>query len=91
MRRVNLLKKMWVWLSCSIVVLAAVYFIASTIMINHVKGNVLERNSDIDHIQQIDRIGAWGEWFSEYVLIVERNGQKFRIWTNGDGKITDRY
>lgn len=84
------MKRMWVWLSCSMIVLTAIYMLASTIMMNNVKENVIQQNRDIEYIHQINRIGAWGEWFSEYVLIVERNGQQFRIWTNGAGKITDQ-
>jgi hypothetical protein len=81
---------MWIWLVTTMIVLAAIYMIAFTIIMNNVKENVIQQNSDIEHIHEINRIGTWGEWFSEYVLIVERNGQKFRIWTNGDGKITDQ-
>lgn len=81
---------MWVWLSCSMIVLTAIYMLASTLMMNNVKENVIQQNRDIEYIHQINRIGAWGEWFSEYVLIVERNGQQFRIWTNRAGKITDQ-
>ena len=79
-----------VWLGCCIIVLATIYFVSSTMMFNNVKDNVMEQNRDIEQIHQINRIGTWGEWFSEYVLIVERNGQQFRIWTNGDGNITDQ-
>ena len=84
------MKRMWVWLSCSMIVLTAIYMLASTIMMNNVKENVIQQNRDIEYIHQINRIGAWGEWFSEYVLIVERNGEQFRIWINRAGKITDQ-
>ena len=84
------MKRIGVWLGCGIIVLAVIYFVSSTMMFNNVKDNVMEQNLYIEQIHQINRIGTWGEWFSEYVLIVERNGQQFRIWTNGDGNITDQ-
>lgn len=31
-----------------------------------------------------------GEWFSEYALVIEMWGMKYRIWTNNEGKITDK-
>lgn len=31
-----------------------------------------------------------GEWFSEYALVIEIRKMKYRIWTNNEGKITDK-
>lgn len=84
------MKKIWIWLVCSIVVLVTMYSLTFTIIKNNVKENVLQQNDDIAHIHQINQIGAWGEWFSEYVLIVEKNGRKYRIWTDYEGNITDQ-
>ena len=69
------------------------YFATSfytTAKLNHVKENVLENHSDIDKIISIQTIGQWGEWFSQYVLIVELNNEKYRIWTNDKGEIQDK-
>lgn len=57
---------------------------------NDVKQSVLAKNTEIEKIEIINRIGGWGEWFSEYTLIVIINDQKYRIWVNGAGEVTDR-
>lgn len=66
------------------------YFSVPNIMMNNVKDKVIENNSDIDKIVTINHISSWGEWFLEYVSVVEIDGQKFRIWTNNKGEIIDR-
>ncbi len=57
-------------------------------MMNSVKDKVIEHNPDIENIITINHISSWGEWFSEYVLVVEIDGQKFQIWSNNKGDIT---
>ena len=64
--------------------------IYTTAKLNHVKDNVLENHSDIEQIISIHSTGQWGEWFSQYVLIVELNNEKYRIWTNDKGEIQDK-
>lgn len=59
-------------------------------MMNNVKDRVIEMNSNIDKIITINHISSWGEWFLEYVLVVEMDGQTYRIWTNNQGEITER-
>lgn len=59
-------------------------------MMNNVKDRVIEMNSNIDKIITINHISSWGEWFLEYVLVVEMDGQTYRIWTNNKGEITER-
>lgn len=59
-------------------------------LLNKVKEKVIETNTEIEHIVKINTIGKWGEWFSEYVLEVEMNGENYRIWTNKEGEILDK-
>ena len=77
-----------------VALLAIITYFATSIYtsnkLNHVKENVLENHTDIDKIISIQTIGQWGEWFSQYVLIVELNNEKYRIWTNEKGEIQDK-
>lgn len=57
--------------------------------LDHGKAKVIEQNPEISHIQSINSIGQWGEWFSEYVVEAELNGENYRIWTTENGEITD--
>ncbi|MFY3792497.1 hypothetical protein ACOQFO_12560 [Ureibacillus sp. MALMAid1270] len=57
---------------------------------NDVKDKLIQNHPEIMNIEKINSIGGWGEWFSEYVLIVEINGSKFRVWATEEGKITDQ-
>ena len=57
---------------------------------NKVRDHVIENNAEIENIVTINRLGSWGELFREYVLVVEIDGQKFRIWTNYKGEVTDK-
>ena len=59
-------------------------------LLNKVKEKVIETNTEIEHIVKINSIGKWGEWFSEYVLEVEMNGENYRIWTNKEGEILEK-
>jgi len=60
------------------------------IKLSNVKQEVLDHNPGITSIESVNRIGHWGEFFSEYVLVVkEGTDTKYRIWTSGDGEITD--
>ena len=72
------------------IVIVAAYFLVPNSLMNNVKDNVIENNSDIDNIITINHISSWGEWFLEYVLVVEMDGQKYRIWTNNKGEITEK-
>lgn len=58
--------------------------------LNHVKQRVIEINPDVTGVEAINSNGKWGEWFSEYILVVEINGLKYRIWTSDKGEITDK-
>ncbi|QSS98635.1 hypothetical protein IMZ31_10985 [Pontibacillus sp. ALD_SL1] len=54
-----------------------------------VKSEVLDHNPEITSIESINRLGGWGEFFREYVLIVKKGPEtEYRIWTYGSGKIT---
>ena len=66
------------------------YFLVPNIMMKSVKDKVVEHNPEIENIITINHISSWGEWFSEYVLVVEIDGQKFQIWSNNKGDITDK-
>lgn len=55
-----------------------------------VKAEVLEENPEITSVESINRLGHWGEFFTEYVLVVNKEGDKqYRVWTFGDGEIKD--
>lgn len=68
----------------------AAYFFVPHIMMKSVKDKVIEHNPEIENIITINHISSWGEWFSEYVFVVEIDGQKFQIWSNDKGDITDK-
>lgn len=68
----------------------AVYFLGPNIMMSSVKDKVIENNPDIENIDTINHNSSWGEWYLEYVLVVEIGGQKFRIWSNNKGEIIDK-
>ena len=45
---------------------------------------------DISRVESIHTNGHWGEWFSEYILIVETTDEvRHRIWVNEEAEITD--
>lgn len=80
-----------------IVSLAVVLFIAyvsillyTNSKLNNVKEKVIENNPEITNVEKINSIGGWGEWFSDYVLVVEIDGLKYRIWASEKGEITDK-
>lgn len=58
--------------------------------LDDVKQKVIENNPEIRSIEKISSIGGWGEWYSEFVLVVEINGLKYRIWTSKNGEIQDK-
>ena len=90
---VSLLRKVGI-IFTGIALLAIITYFATNIYtsnkLNNVKENVLENHTDIDKIISVQTIGQWGEWFSQYVLIVELNNEKYRIWTNDKGEIQDK-
>lgn len=84
------MKKVIIGLSSIVIAVVSAYFLAPTIKMNSVKEKVIENNSDIENIVTINHISSWGEWFLEYVLVVEMDEQKFRIWTNNEGEILEK-
>ncbi len=58
--------------------------------LNSVEEKVKQHNPEITRVESITSIGHWGEWFSEYSLVVVLDGKKYRVWTNGDGKIGEK-
>ena len=88
--RGDVLKKVIIALSSTVMIIVAAYFFVPNMMMNSVKDRVIENNPDVENIVSINHISAWGEWFSQYVLIVEMDGQTFRIWSNDKGEITDK-
>jgi len=38
--------------------------------LNDVKEKVFENNPEITNVEKINSVGGWGEWFSDYVLVV---------------------
>ena len=75
-------------LLCSVGLFSMVLFTAH--QASTVKENVRAQNEQITHIEQFQRIGSWGEWFSEYVMVVKMDGNSYRIWTNAQGEITEK-
>lgn len=60
-----------------------------SIQFYQVKQAVLEHNPEITSIESIHQIGAWGEFFQEYVLEIKKGTDTtYRVWTYGDGEIT---
>ncbi|WP_342429576.1 hypothetical protein [Neobacillus sp. FSL H8-0543] len=57
---------------------------------NTVREKVLQNYPEITKIDTVNSIGQWGEWFSEYALVVEINGNNYRVWTFENGKITGK-
>lgn len=84
------MKKAIIGMSSIVMLGVAAYLLASAMMLNTVKNNVLEKNADIDEIVSIHAISSWGEWFLEYVCVVEMDGQTVRIWATPKGEITDK-
>ena len=74
----------------SIAIIFAIGYASINAKLNNVKSNVIEHNPKITRVKSINNIGQWGEWFLEYSLVVVINDEKFRVWTNGDGEITDK-
>lgn len=83
------MKKVIIGISGLVVAIITAYFLVTNIMMSKVKDQVIKNNAGIENIVNINTVGSWGEWFLEYVLVVEIDGEKFRIWTNNDGEITD--
>ena len=90
MIRGDVLRKVIIGLSSTVMIIVAAYFFVPHMMMNSVRDRVIENNPDVENIVSINHIGAWGEWFSQYVLIAEMDGQTFRIWSNDKGEITDK-
>lgn len=70
------------------IVIAAGIIMTAQMKYYDIKTAVSLQHEEIQ-IESINQIGGWGEWFQEYVLVVEKNGRKYRIWTDGDGEIVD--
>ncbi|TFE02334.1 hypothetical protein [Jeotgalibacillus salarius] len=71
-----------------VIILAVTLFVINNIKLYDIKSAVLAKEDDIQ-IESITQLGGWGEWFQEYSLVVEKDGSKYRIWTDGDGEIDD--
>lgn len=82
------------WIALTIIMVLVVGYFSVQLYTNQrlatVQENVIEMNPEITEIYEIHRIGGWGEWFSEFTLVAEMNGVKYRIWTTDDGIITDQ-
>ncbi|MGD7042983.1 hypothetical protein [Jeotgalibacillus proteolyticus] len=75
-------------LSLAAVIAAGVVYFEAKLF--NVKEKVMEQNPEITSVQSIAVLGGWGEWFSEYSLVVVQDRETVRVWTNGDGKLTDQ-
>ncbi|MFB1082637.1 hypothetical protein [Jeotgalibacillus sp. JSM ZJ347] len=72
----------------SLMVITAIIFITVLVRQYEIRSAVLEQEKEVQ-ILSVVQLGRWGEWFQEYSLIVEEDGRRYRIWTDGDGKIVD--
>lgn len=70
------------------IVIAAGIFMTVQIKYYDIKTAVSLQYEEIQ-IKSIHQIGGWGEWFQEYVLVVEQDMITYRVWTDADGKIVD--
>lgn len=84
------MKKTIIIVFLSIAIIFVIGFASINAKLDNVKSNVIEHNPKITSVKSINNLGQWGEWFLEYSLVVVINGEKFRVWTNGDGEITDK-
>lgn len=79
-------------LICSCLILI-MFFICIKLYTNYrmsiVEQEVVIQNSSIEEIESVHAIGRWGEWFSQFELVVKKDGSKYRIWTNNIGEIID--
>ena len=86
------MKKRVLLILCFTLILFVGYFsihFYATAKVNGAKEKVLEHNQAISKIEEVTSTGAWGEWFSEYTAVVERDGQMYRIWMTSNGEITE--
>ena len=90
MNRLN--KEIYLKVIFTIISILLVGYLCITLFVNikfyHVKQAVLEHNPEITSIESINQLGAWGEFFLDYVLVVKKGTDtKYRIWTYEDGEI----
>ncbi|AJD89740.1 hypothetical protein JMA_04230 [Jeotgalibacillus malaysiensis] len=69
-------------------VIAAGIFMTVQVKYYDVKTAVFLQYEEMQ-IKSIHQIGGWGEWFKEYVLVVEKDRVTYRMWTDEDGKVVD--
>ncbi|MEK4229218.1 hypothetical protein [Solibacillus sp. FSL H8-0538] len=87
------MRKVTTIVAAFVIVLLVGYFsirLYTDMKLNGVKEKVIENNPGISKVENINSKNHWGEWFSEYILVVEMNGLKYRIWTSDEGEITDK-
>lgn len=87
------MKKVIKIVSCFVIVILAGYLtvnLYTVIKLNDIKEKIIEKNPEITKMETMNSVGQWGEWFSEYTLIVEMNGLKYRIWISEEGEISDK-
>ncbi|TDL30667.1 hypothetical protein E2R51_16890 [Jeotgalibacillus sp. S-D1] len=74
----------------SIVILSVIVYGSINVRLSQVKSNVKEHNPEITKVESINNLGGWGEWFLDYSLVVVVDGERYRVWTNGNGELTDK-
>ncbi len=84
----------WIGIGILSIAVIAVLLIGTVYYIDVLKpekeaiNKLLQENPQISKVYSIENVRGWGE-NPEYTLIVKIDGEKCRIWTFGDGVITD--
>ncbi|SIS49358.1 hypothetical protein [Salimicrobium flavidum] len=81
-------------ISLSVVIALVVMFLVikamAIVKLNNVKQEVLEKNHEINSVEEVNSLGQWGEQHSGYVLEVKKDSSTlFRVWANEEGEIKD--
>jgi hypothetical protein len=75
-------------LSIAVLLIGTLYYILVLKPEKEVINKLLQENPQISKVYSIENVRGWGEG-PEYAVIVKIDGEKCRIWTFGDGVITD--
>jgi uncharacterized protein YpmB len=75
-------------ISIAVLVIGLLYYVLVLKPEQEVRNNLLKENPQITKVYSIENVRGWGEG-PEYSAIVKIDGEKCRIWTFGDGVITD--
>ncbi|RCW40867.1 hypothetical protein [Paenibacillus prosopidis] len=72
----------------SLVIFIIIIYYTEVKSVREAKNNLLKHNTQITKIFSLENVRGWGE-NPEYSGIVKFNGERCRIWTSGNGVITE--